>query len=279
MLTKFKSTIITTKNINESHRLFKKFLGYDHFELSFDNERKIYNFFLKNGSIELCENKNHENFFYFSKLKKQTEKDEIQALSFFSDNIYDDHKRYKNLGLDVSELFEVNKKTINQKDENSLFFILNKTNSFDLNVLIFENNDKKPNDIKYEERYISKFNQIIIYTPAIESLKNLLSDKLGIRLALDKTFNFGEKDTRMMFFRIGGVTLEVIENIDIKSIAFGGVGWHSDNIPSCHKRLMLSDFNLSEIRKGRKPGTIVSTVKDAPLMIPSIIIGLDNHDV
>lgn len=279
MLTKFKSTIITTKNINESHRLFKKFLGYDHFELSFDDDRKIYNFFLKNGSIELCENKNHENIFYFSKLKKQTEKDEIQALSFFSDNIYDDHKRYKNLGLDVSELFEVNKKTINQKDENSLFFILNKTNSFDLNVLIFENYDKKSNDIKYEDRYISKFNQIIIYTPAIESLKNLLSDKLGIRLALDKTFNFGEKDTRMMFFRIGGVTLEVIENIDIKSIAFGGIGWHSDNIPSCHKRLMLSNFNLSEIRKGRKPGTIVSTVKDAPLMIPSIIIGLDNHDI
>ena len=117
------------------------------------------------------------------------------------------------------------------------------------------------------------------YTPAIECLKNLLSDKLGIRLALDKTFNFGEKDTRMMFFRIGGVTIEVIENTDIKSMAFGGVGWHSDNITSCHKRLILSDFNLSEVRKGRKPGTAVSTVKDAPLMIPSIIIGLDNHDI
>ena len=154
----------------------------------------------------------------------------------------------------------------------------NKTNSLDLNFLIFENNEK-PNNIKYEERYISKFNQIIIYTPAIECLKNLLSDKLGIRLALDKTFNFGEKDTRMMFFRIGGVTIEVIENTDIKSMAFGGVGWHSDNITSCHKRLILSDFNLSEVRKGRKPGTAVSTVKDAPLMIPSIIIGLDNHDI
>lgn len=278
MLTKFKSTIITTKNIYESHRLFKKFLGYDHFELIFDGDRKIYNYFLKNGSIELCENKDQENIFYFSKLKKQTEKDEIQALSFFSDNIYDDHKRYKNLGLNVSELFEVNKKIINQKHENSLFFILNKTNSLDLNFLIFENNEK-PNNIKYEERYISKFNQIIIYTPAIECLKNLLSDKLGIRLALDKTFNFGEKDTRMMFFRIGGVTIEVIENTDIKSMAFGGVGWHSDNITSCHKRLILSDFNLSEVRKGRKPGTAVSTVKDAPLMIPSIIIGLDNHDI
>ena len=74
MLTKFKSTIITTKNIYESHRLFKKFLGYDHFELSFDGDRKIYNYFLKNGSIELCENKDQENIFYFSKLKSKPKK-------------------------------------------------------------------------------------------------------------------------------------------------------------------------------------------------------------
>ena len=47
--------------------------------------------------------------------------------------------------------------------------------------------------------------------------KKLIREKLGIRLALDKIFNFGEKDIRMMFFRIGSVTLEVIENPDSKS--------------------------------------------------------------
>ena len=99
MLTKFKSTIITTKNIYESHRLFKKFLGYDHFELSFDGDRRIYNHFLKNGSIELCENKDQENIFYFSKLKKQTEKDEIQALSFFSDKNSISDKMYSSISV------------------------------------------------------------------------------------------------------------------------------------------------------------------------------------
>ena len=32
----------------------------------------------------------------------------------------------------------------------------------------------------------------------------------------------------MMFFRIGGVTLEVIENYDTKFLSYGGVGWHSE---------------------------------------------------
>ena len=41
-----------------------------------------------------------------------------------------------------------------------------------------------------------------------------------------------------MFFRIGGVTLEVIENPDSKSLSYGGVGWHSENISKCHKRLI-----------------------------------------
>ena len=93
---------------------------------------------------------------------------------------------------------------------------------------------------------------------------------------MDKVFNFGEKDIRMMFFRIGGVTLEVIENYDIKSLSYGGVGWHSENISKCHKRLIGSNFDMSEVRKGRKPGTIVSTIRNAPLLIPTIIIGLND---
>ena len=43
-----------------------------------------------------------------------------------------------------------------------------------------------------------------------------------------------------------------------------------------NKRLIDSNFDLSEIRKGRKPGTIVATIRNAPLKMPTIIIGLDD---
>ena len=172
---------------------------------------------------------------------------------------------YSQAGLDV----------IN-KNVKSKLFSLKKTNSSDLNLLIFDKDTSLSNKGNYEDDTISKFNQIIIYTPDVEYLRNLFTEKLGIRLALDKIFNFGEKDIRMMFFRIGGVTLEVIENPDSKSLSYGGVGWHSENISKCHKRLIDSNFELSEIRKGRKPGTVVATVRNAPLKMPTIIIGLDD---
>ena len=180
------------------------------------------------------------------------------------------------MNLNISNIEEVDFNFRDKKNLKSTFFSLKKTNSSDLNLLVFDQGTALNDKGNYEDDTISKFNQIIIYTPDVEYLRNLFTEKLGIRLALDKIFNFGEKDIRMMFFRIGGVTLEVIENPDSKSLSYGGVGWHSENISKCHKRLIDSNFELSEIRKGRKPGTVVATIRNAPLKMPTIIIGLDD---
>ena len=98
---------------------------------------------------------------------------------------------------------------------------------------------------------ISKVNQLVIQTKFPEIIKNIFEDKLNIRLALDKTFK--EWAGRMLFFRLGGVTLEVIEGRD----------------------LIEDGFGFSEIRKGRKKGTLVSTLKEPILNIPTILIGLE----
>ncbi|MEC7890655.1 MAG: hypothetical protein VX775_02675, partial [Pseudomonadota bacterium] len=237
---------------------------------------KIYSHSLKNGSIELCENKNQKDIFYYSQLEKHNQDNGVQALSIISDDIFGDHKKFKQMNLNISDIEEIDFNFRNRKNVKSRLFSLKKTNSSDLNLLIFDKDTSLSNKGNYEDDTISKFNQIIIYTPDVEYLRNLFTEKLGIRLALDKIFNFGEKDIRMMFFRIGGVTLEVIENPDSKSLSYGGVGWHSENISKCHKRLIDSNFELSEIRKGRKPGTVVATIRNAPLKMPTIIIGLDD---
>ena len=276
MLTHFKSILITSENIEESHEQFYKLFGHDTSNICNDSDLKIYNHSLKNGSIELCENKNQKDIFYYSLLEKHNQKNGIQALSIISDDIFGDHKKFKQMNLNISDIEEIDFNFRNRKNVKSRLFSLKKTNSSDLNLLIFDKDTSLSNKGNYEDDTISKFNQIIIYTPDVEYLRNLFTEKLGIRLALDKIFNFGEKDIRMMFFRIGGVTLEVIENPDSKSLSYGGVGWHSDNISKCHKRLIDSNFELSEIRKGRKPGTVVATIRNAPLKMPTIIIGLDD---
>ena len=276
MLTHFKSILITSENIEESHEQFNKLFGHDTSDICNDSDLKIYSHSLKNGSIELCENKNQKDIFYCSQLEKHNQDNGVQALSIISDDIFGDHKKFKQMNLNISDIEEIDFNFRNRKNVKSRLFSLKKTNSSDLNLLIFDKDTSLSNNGNYEDDTISKFNQIIIYTPDVEYLRNLFTEKLGIRLALDKIFNFGEKDIRMMFFRIGGVTLEVIENPDSKSLSYGGVGWHSENISKCHKRLIDSNFELSEIRKGRKPGTVVATIRNAPLKMPTIIIGLDD---
>ena len=276
MLTHFKSILITSENIEESHEQFNKLFGHDTSDMCNDSDLKIYSHSLKNGSIELCENKNQKDIFYYSQLKKHSQDNGIQALSIISDDIFEDHKKFKQMNLNISDIEEIDFNFRNKKNVKSRLFSLKKTNSSDLNLLVFDKDTSLSNKGNYEDDTISKFNQIIIYTPDMEYLRNLFTEKLGIRLALDKVFNFGEKDIRMMFFRIGGVTLEVIENPDSESLSYGGVGWHSENISICHKRLIDSNFELSEIRKGRKPGTVVATIRNAPLKMPTIIIGLDD---
>ena len=197
MLTHFKSILITSENIEESHEQFHKLFGHDTSDICNDSDLKIYSHSLKNGSIELCENKNQKDIFYYSQLKKHNQDNGIQALSIISDDIFGDHKKFKQMNLNISDIEEIDFNFRNKKNVKSRLFSLKKTNSSDLNLLIFDKDTSLSNKGNYEDDTISKFNQIIIYTPDVEYLRNLFTEKLGIRLALDKIFNFGEKDIRI----------------------------------------------------------------------------------
>ena len=278
MLTKFKSTIIASDNIKETKREFINLIGNDFSNDLFhqDNHINFSSIELLNGSIDIF----RKNLKLASSLNlingEFNEQRGIIAISFVSDDIDEDYKRFQERGLDVSEIKTSNLIDGEGMETELVFFSIIKRDSFDLNILIFKDNDECINKNKqYNESDISKFNQVVVFSPKVKQIKELLTDKLGIRLALDKVFDFGEGEVRMLFFRIGGVTIEVVENKKTSSTRFGGIGWHSDNLRSCHERLLKSNFKLSEVRKGRKPDTLVSTIKNAPVDIPTIIIGLD----
>jgi catechol 2,3-dioxygenase-like lactoylglutathione lyase family enzyme len=96
----------------------------------------------------------------------------------------------------------------------------------------------------------------------------LFRDRLGIRLALDKTApGWGG---RMLFFRGGKLTLEVIES-DGDS-GFWGIAYRCVDIEAAVTRLQGSGVTLSAVREGRKPGTRVATVKSHCLDIPTLLI-------
>lgn len=99
--------------------------------------------------------------------------------------------------------------------------------------------------------------------------------RLGLRFALDRTIEAFK--TRFLFFRIGGLTLEIIQRLGDKTStdnddSLWGITWKTDDISAAHARLSDAGLEVSDIRTGRKPGTQVFTVKSGTLGIPTLIL-------
>ena len=105
-------------------------------------------------------------------------------------------------------------------------------------------------------------------------MKSLFGTQLGIRLALDHTKP--EWGVRQLFFRTGGVTVEVVEPLDRekapKSERFWGVAWRVPDIAAAVARLAKAGLDVSEVRKGRKPGTEVATIRKPTNGVPTLLI-------
>ena len=113
---------------------------------------------------------------------------------------------------------------------------------------------------------------VVLQTRSAEDCIALYRDRLGIRLALDR--EVPDWGGRMLFFRTGKMTLEVIANADTGPTMprFWGVAFQCGDIEAEHARLASAGVALSEIRKGRKPGTRVATVKSHCLGLPTLLI-------
>lgn len=113
---------------------------------------------------------------------------------------------------------------------------------------------------------------LVLRTGDPQGCIELFSEQLGIRLALDKTAP--QWGGRMLFFRAGKLTLEVIaaDEQPGHASAFWGIAYQCPDIRQCAQRLEKVGVSLSEIRPGRKPGTRVATVKSHCLGIPTLLV-------
>lgn len=96
--------------------------------------------------------------------------------------------------------------------------------------------------------------------------------RLGLDLRLDRDTGFG---FRGIFFRCGDAVVEVVVPADAmeRSDAFAGLAWRCADLASERSRLLAAQIEMSEIRTGRKPGTVVATVRDPDLHVPTLLIG------
>ena len=161
-------------------------------------------------------------------------------------------------------------------------------------TLLDENNSSKPQQIlpkprglnisRIGERMFAQArtpNKKILSIDHLVLLSNDLNDcieefgtnRLGIRLALDKTEP--KWGGRMLFFRVGKFTLEIIQNNSGDSQIkdhFWGVAYLCSDIEYTIENLRERDVAFSSIREGRKRGTLVATVKSHNLGLPTLLI-------
>jgi catechol 2,3-dioxygenase-like lactoylglutathione lyase family enzyme len=111
---------------------------------------------------------------------------------------------------------------------------------------------------------VAGIDHLVVRSDAPEAAIAFYRDRLGLHLALDRTFEAW--GARLLFFRVGGVTIEIAapakptEEPAPRDV-FWGVSWRVPDVAAARARLLEGGFDVSEVRTGRKPGTRVCTVR------------------
>jgi catechol 2,3-dioxygenase-like lactoylglutathione lyase family enzyme len=114
---------------------------------------------------------------------------------------------------------------------------------------------------------------VVVHTLDGDAARELYGAGLGLRLALDR--EFPQWGARLLFFRVGGVTVEIAARLpgaetgglgeagalDAGRDRFWGISWLVGDADAARARLAAGDFDVSEVRSGRRPGTRVFTVR------------------
>jgi len=122
---------------------------------------------------------------------------------------------------------------------------------------------------------IQALDHVVLISPDLEATKKLYGEQLGLRLALDRSFE--ARELRMLFFRVGGATIEVVGRVGVKPDRhardrFGGLAWQVPDADAARQRIAKAGFDVSEVRGGNKPGTRVCTVRGEPCGVPTLLI-------
>lgn len=121
---------------------------------------------------------------------------------------------------------------------------------------------------------VTGLDHVVVRTTAPDRVLANYGARLGLDLRLDRTApEFG---TRFLFFRCGDLVIEVVNDLkaDYSDApdSLWGFTWRTDDLDVAHARVAAAGFNISEIRKGRRPGSRVFTVRDGTY-VPTLFIG------
>ena len=119
---------------------------------------------------------------------------------------------------------------------------------------------------------VHKLDHVVINTNDPDGFIDVYQNIYGLRLALDQTVE--KWGGRMLFFRLNHTTIEVIGKNDDNETQdkLWGLAWDVKDLEAAHKRLEKEGFEMTPLKEGRKPNTLVATVKSNTHNIPTLLI-------
>ena len=232
-------------------------------------EKTFSSFFdLKPSKRVISAEKNYESLIYifenmcFEVIEKKddlSEKNKLYGFSLLSDDLS---------SLDISIISEKNNRQEEFEDKVQSVKSIDIKQSPDFQLLVneYENLDMD----RANENNLFALDHLVLTTNKSDDLIDLYEKELGIRLALDQ---FVEKwGGRMLFFRTGQATIEVIDNKVEGNDQFWGLAWKTKDIRKKREYLIENGFNVSDVKDGRKKDTLVATVKFDEVKIPTLLV-------
>ena len=122
---------------------------------------------------------------------------------------------------------------------------------------------------------VAALDHVVVFSSDLDATRDFYGAGLGIRLALDQSF--ATRGVRLLFFRLGGVTIEIGGRLGAElgtdaRDRFGGLAWRVPDLDGARERLLGDGFDVSELRAGHKPGTRVATVRAPVHGVPTLLI-------
>jgi catechol 2,3-dioxygenase-like lactoylglutathione lyase family enzyme len=203
----------------------------------------------------------------------------LKSLAFGTQDIEHAHHRLTRRGLKPHEIIPGESRSeIGGETRNWRRFRCADAETAGIKTFLIEHVSEASGSLDAPEGAVTGLDHIVINTPNPDRAAALYGARLGLDLALDRTAP--EWKTRFLFFRTGGLTLEVIHRLGEDHDASAndtiwGLTWEVDDLEAAHERLLDGGFDVSELRTGRKPGSRVFTIRNGTLNVPTLFISHD----
>jgi catechol 2,3-dioxygenase-like lactoylglutathione lyase family enzyme len=128
---------------------------------------------------------------------------------------------------------------------------------------------------------VAAIDHVVVMSGDIDASVAVYRDTLGLRLALDR--DFPERGLRLVFFRVGGVTVELAGSLNGEKPSAGGgddlwgLAYRVADVDAARERLTKAGWDVTAARRGQKPGTRVCTVRDRTHGVATLLIGPDGE--